>query len=1206
MESTVLSLGKFVLGGALGYAQSAVAEEVALQLGIQRDHAFVRDELAMMRSFLMVAHEEEREHNKVVRTWVQQVRDVAYDVEDCLQDMAVRSSRWRKCCSPRALLERRRVAKKMKELRAKVEDVSQRNMRYRLIRASGSGSAAGRQHLAGTTPMPAASVDEARWQQEKASADLVRLISRKDDELRVIAVWGPSDALDKTSIVRRAYGDLKTSGKFDCYACVSLMSHFNQKEFLLSIVSQFIENHIEAAMERQEKQAPPTDVLRNMVMAKEDDIYLVDAFLGYVEEKNYLIVLNDVSTIEEWGRIKPYFPNNKKGSRVIVTTKQVGVATLCVGPESAAPELMHISSDRTLHVFYEKGAQDGTDPTKHGSSSKKEDGAAALNEFELIGRVDEKNDITNLVSKKDIKGRHVISVWGMGGVGKTTLVREVYQSPELSGMFDKRAWVTIMRPFNCSHHLKSLAVQFGDGNKADNLTVLLQGKKYLIVLDDVWFISEWNEIVPHLPETAGSCVIVTTRQQSIAKHCSNKESDDIHILRMLESNHARELFTRKVFKEDNWEEKYPELVGQVEPIIKKCNGLPLAIVTIGGFLANQPKSVLTWRKLNEHISAELEMNPELDTIRTVLLKSYDGLPYHLKSCFLYLCIFPEDHKVSRKRLMQRWIAEGYACEARGKSSIEIAHDNFIELISRSMVLPAAQNSIKLGRGIDYCQLHDLMREISITKSIEENLVLRLEDGCSSNSHGATRHLAISSNWKGDEHEFQSIVDLSRVRSITVFGRWKPFFISEKMRMLRVLDLEDAHGLVEHHLEHIGKLIHLKYLSLSGYGNILHLPDSLGNLRQLETLDIRYTTIAILPRTIVKLRKLKYLHAGASGMSSSKSLAERSLRLLRNGSCLCGACCAPCLLEDLDWYEPYSAGGFSRRDACNYICCVQPHILSMDLDNYYPMLPRGIRKLKGLHTLQHVHLAWGNVATREIERLTQLRRLGVTGINKKNGPAFCSAISKLGRLESLSVLGSYELGLRGCLEYRGTSSTSPSPPENLQSLRLIGQLGKLPQWIGKLQNLMKLRLEETALEDADAAIQVLGALPSLAILRLQDSFKGGVRPNFRQPEATAILFPSLRVLDLYFVGSGSGLIKSVQFGGGAAPKLEVLLYLAHFCDIGLLSGLEELPSLKEFMLDNNEIYTDEFVEDVRKQLANHPNTNKPLLKRYDRELLFARN
>ncbi|PUZ68881.1 hypothetical protein GQ55_2G064000 [Panicum hallii var. hallii] len=88
MEATGLSVGKSVLGGALGYAKSAVAEEVALQLGITRDQAFIRDELEMMLSFLMAAHEEQDE-NKVVKTWVKQVRDVAYDVEDCLQDLAV-------------------------------------------------------------------------------------------------------------------------------------------------------------------------------------------------------------------------------------------------------------------------------------------------------------------------------------------------------------------------------------------------------------------------------------------------------------------------------------------------------------------------------------------------------------------------------------------------------------------------------------------------------------------------------------------------------------------------------------------------------------------------------------------------------------------------------------------------------------------------------------------------------------------------------------------------------------------------------------------------------------------------------------------------------------------------------------------------------------------------------------------------------------
>jgi len=194
--------------------------------------------------------------------------------------------------------------------------------------------------------------------------------------------------------------------------------------------------------------------------------------------------------------------------------------------------------------------------------------------------------------------------------------------------------------------------------------------------------------------------------------------------------------------------KNPELVEEANKILKKCSGLPLAIVTIGGYLASRPKTRYEWRKLNENINAELEMNPELGTIRTILEKSYDGLPYHLKSCFLFLSIFPEDHIISQRRLVRRWTMEGYSNERLGKSANAMAETYFTELKNRSMILPS-QQSIYSRKSIDSCKVHDLIRDIAISKSMEENLVFRLEEGCALSTHGTIRHLSISSNWKGD-------------------------------------------------------------------------------------------------------------------------------------------------------------------------------------------------------------------------------------------------------------------------------------------------------------------------------------------------------------------------------------------------------------------------------------------------------------------------
>ncbi|XP_037451119.1 disease resistance protein Pik-2-like [Triticum dicoccoides] len=1170
MEATALSIGKSVLSGALGLAKSAVAEEVALQLGVQRDKAFVTDELEMMQSFLMVAHDERGEHNKVVRTWVKQVRDVAYDVEDSLQDFVVRvdkQSWWR---IPRTLLDRRHVAKQMKELRTKVEDVSQRNLRYGLIKGSSSTQPA-------TDAAPAADaamfgVDEARHaaRQHQTRSDLAQLINEEgDNQVGVIGVWGTNGSVGHTSIIWEAYENPDVKLNFPCRAWVRVMRPFHPTEFVQSMVKQF-------------HAAVGVGVLLEGEKKGQD---LAQAFNEYVNEKRCLIVLTGLSTIEEWHQIKTCFPENKLGSRIIVSTEHVEVASLCPGRESTVSELKQLSAEQTIYAFYRQSSHDVTYPSKPASRSKlsnipeneiQEDQSNAfvngnmiaqkrltrgytmrgvLEEFQLIGRNQEKEDIIALIEKQDSTHEvQVIVVWGMGGLGKTTLIKNVFQIKDVSGLFEKKAFATVLRPFKLDELLRSLALQLdankesmdftGDTQKSiasmgveDLIKVLgrrSEGKRCLIVLDDLLAMEEWDKISPSLREIENLVIVITTRREDIAKYCCQKP-ECIRLLNGLQEEDAINLFTRKVFRNMTTDlaEQYPALVEPAKQILKKCNGLPLAIVTIGGFLADQPtKTAAEWRRLNEHINVELEMNPKFEVIKTVVMKSYDGLPYYLKPCFLYMSIFPEDRNVSRRRLAYRWVAEGYA---RDKPT---ADRYFMELRERSMILPTQQSVCSI-QGFDSCQLHDLIRDISIAESLEENLVFRLEEGCSLNTHGAMRHLAISSNWEGDECELESTMELSRIRSLTVFGKWKPFYISEKMRFLRVLDLEGTKGLRNHQLEHIGALLHLRYLSLRGCDDIFYLPDSVGNLRQLETLDIKGTGIAMLPRTTIKLSKLCYLHAGSGSGDNEKTYFSKCKDICEMQCDLCVGCCS---------LDPSDMGGFGRCEVFHLACCLMYPNVIRGIEDSGVKVPRGTRKLKALRTLRYVHLAWGTAIIEEIKGLTGLQKLGVVGINKKNGPGFCSAISSLSHLESLSVRSGD--GLNGCLDGMSTA------PENLQSLKLSGSLEKLPEWIKGLQNLVKLKLELSELSGNLEAMQVLGNLPNLSILGLWDRFLEIDVLQFQTG-----LFRRLTVLDLFYTAME---IELVEFQKESVPSLEMLTLSLGGTEIAF-SGLELLQSIKEVRL-----------------------------------------
>uniref|UniRef100_A0A0D3HVN2 NB-ARC domain-containing protein n=1 Tax=Oryza barthii TaxID=65489 RepID=A0A0D3HVN2_9ORYZ len=649
----------------------------------------------------------------------------------------------------------------------------------------------------------------------------------------------------------------------------------------------------------------------------------------------------------------------------------------------------------------------------------------------------------------------------------------------------------------------------------------------------------------------------------------------------------------RVFKESvNLDQQDLELIEEAKLILKKCRGLPLAIVTIGGFLASRPKTALEWRKLNEHISVELETNPELEAIRAVLNMSYDGLPYHLKSCFLYLSIFPEDDKISRKRLVRRWCAEGYSRELWDKSAEEIANDYFFELIDVSMILPT-QNSTYSSRGADSCQVHDIMREIAISKSKEENLVLRLEGGRRLHNHDTVRHLSITNSSEDreiDVGELEITVDMSRIRSLTVFGEWRPFFISDKMSLLRVLDLEDTRGLKDHHIKQIGKFLHLRYLSLRGCYDIAYLPDSLGNLRQLETLDVRGTFIVRLPKTITNLRMLKYLRAVPMIVENIyENTAGQLPKLMRNMLCiytffLLGLCvlCSANAIGKLDDDKTKTCSEVCTR----YCCSILPSI-AMRLDRSGVIAPRGLRKLTALHTLGVVDISWQPSVLQDIKRLTQLHKLEVSGVNKKNSQKFLSALAALSQLESLSLFSEGKPGLLGCLD----ADEKFSPPKDLKSLKLHGNMVELPKWIGKLNNLVKLKLSKSRLKDHDAAIQVLGKLPNLTILwLLHKSFHSveGGELNFSEGS-----FKSLVVLKLDFSGS-----KCVKFEQGAFHNLELLLISVYYEEVETkFSGLEFPPRIKEVQLhgyfyNRHKQAKQRLKENLLAQLSENP--KKPIL------------
>nr|CAB3480853.1 unnamed protein product [Digitaria exilis] len=589
MEATALSVGKPVLDGALGYAKSFVAEEIALQLGVERDVIFIADELEMMQSFLMTA-DEEQDKNKVLLTWVKQVRDTAYNVEDNLMDFALHTEKKPFCFFiPRNLWERRRIAKEVKDLRAKVEDVSNRNLRYRLIKGSGSKATTNAEEQASLATIAMLGIDEetrTTMNLENSVIGLCQLVTNEDKDRTVLAVWGGTGDLRMTAI-QEVYDDSDVRANFGFCAWAKLVRPFSPKEFIQSLMRQYYQNFPEVIGSTHKRKTVGISVFLKMESMSLRE--MLDVFDTKVNDNRYLIVVDDVSTKEEWDCVENFFPRNNKGNRVIVSTQYGEIARLCTEKPQQVSKLKQGSTNQSLYLIHKKvmpspnsraqKSSSNTVPTNKNSmmsngeiqeeiqdgnevkvsdstSTKKFDRSRtmALVGEVLLGRTTEESEVTQLVGQpEDNQGLKVISVWGMGGLGKTSLVQNVYKSPLLEGW--KRAWATALRPFNPEQVIRKLATDLlGEGAKRDSielkvlterLTTFLKMEKCLIVLDDILSTREWDLVKNSLKDARG--IIVTTREKSIAKHCS-KEDKNLCNLQGLKDDVAFHLFKKKYFQ----------------------------------------------------------------------------------------------------------------------------------------------------------------------------------------------------------------------------------------------------------------------------------------------------------------------------------------------------------------------------------------------------------------------------------------------------------------------------------------------------------------------------------------------------------------------------------------------------------------------------------------------------------------------------------
>ncbi|KAL1075737.1 hypothetical protein V6Z11_D11G385100 [Gossypium hirsutum] len=527
----------------------------------------------------------------------------------------------------------------------------------------------------------------------------------------------------------------------------------------------------------------------------------------------------------------------------------------------------------------------------------------------IIGRDDDKAALLKLVLEFESEENvYIIPIVGFGGLGKTALAQFVYNDEMVKNHFELMMWVCVSDVFDVKiiveNIIKSATGKALDQNlEMDQLQKQLRekigGKKYLLVLDDIWN-DEWEKWVS-LKEllvggAKGSRIIVTTRSLRVAKITSKCQP---YVLNGLSDNDAWSLFKEIAFEQRSADSTDSGFVEIGKLILERCCGVPLVIRTIAGTLSfKETKS--EWLSFKDNELARISQN-EGEILPTLKL-SYDHLPSHLKHCFAYCRLYPKDYEIEVQALVQFWIAQGFIKQLNQSHSLEeIGFGYFKDLVERSFFQEVEEYRIGNMR----CKMHDLMHDLAESVAGMESSIVD-SNKIASDVGEKCRHISIAPSliplFKGkklrtllhfpnntDQNLSDETWDLIisncrclRVLKLNSIGIQKISPSICKLKRLRYLDLSRNFSL-KILPKSICKIQNLLALKLDGCDGLKELPKKIEKLVNLTHLECEHCiSLTHMPRGIGKLTSLETLSMFVVDKDGSHGGADLSeLRLLNN-------------------------------------------------------------------------------------------------------------------------------------------------------------------------------------------------------------------------------------------------------------------------------------------------------------------------------------